>query len=49
MKGKTVIITGASSGIGKACALFFASRGSNVVITGRNEANLSNTLKEIRC
>jgi short-subunit dehydrogenase len=48
MKGKTVIITGASSGIGKACALFFASRGSNVVITGRNEANLSDTLKEIQ-
>lgn len=36
LKGKTVIITGGSSGIGKACAFKFASLGAQVVITGRD-------------
>jgi len=33
MKNKTVIITGAASGIGKASALLFAAAGANVVIS----------------
>jgi short-subunit dehydrogenase len=40
MKNKVVIITGASSGIGKACAEVFGGAGARVVITGRNAANL---------
>lgn len=40
MKGQTVFITGASSGIGKACAEQFAALGANVVITGRREERL---------
>ncbi len=40
MKNKVVIITGASSGIGKACAEAFGKAGAKVVITGRNAANL---------
>lgn len=37
MKGKTVIITGAASGIGKATAELFAKEGANVVVSDINE------------
>lgn len=37
MNGKTVIITGAGSGIGRAAALKFAQNGANVVISDINE------------
>lgn len=33
---KTICITGATSGIGKACALKFAAEKNNIIITGRN-------------
>ncbi len=41
MKNKVVIITGGSSGIGKALALEFGKLGAKVVITGRNEERLN--------
>ncbi|MTI12080.1 SDR family NAD(P)-dependent oxidoreductase [Sansalvadorimonas verongulae] len=40
MEGKTVIITGGSSGIGKSTALEFAQKGAQVLITGRREEAL---------
>lgn len=43
MKNKVVIITGASSGIGRACAEKFGNEGAKLVITGRNETNLQET------
>jgi uncharacterized protein len=46
--GKWAIITGASSGIGKALALEFAAGGFNVVLTGRNEQALSQVATECR-
>src|SRR5258706_7627655 len=45
--GKTVIVTGASSGIGKACVLEFAKRGANIVLAARNAAALENVAAQI--
>ncbi|XP_026314576.1 uncharacterized protein LOC113226231 [Hyposmocoma kahamanoa] len=39
--GKSVIVTGASSGIGAATAILFAEQGASVVIVGRNETKLN--------
>ncbi len=47
MKGKTIIVTGGGSGIGKAMAKKFALEGANVVITGRNADRLKNAKAEI--
>ncbi len=41
LNGKTVLITGAASGIGYETALSFASRGSDLVITDINERALA--------
>ncbi|MET1031715.1 2,4-dienoyl-CoA reductase [Domibacillus tundrae] len=47
LKGKTVIITGGSSGMGKYMAKRFFDEGANVVICGRNEEKLAGAKKEI--
>jgi dehydrogenase/reductase SDR family member 7B len=44
MKDKVVVITGGSSGIGKALAEVFGSNGSKILITGRNAAELEATV-----
>jgi NAD(P)-dependent dehydrogenase (short-subunit alcohol dehydrogenase family) len=41
MQDKVVIVTGATSGIGRATALLFAENGSQVVAIGRNETELN--------
>jgi len=48
LSGKTALITGASSGIGKSIAKLFAEQGANVVITARREKELSYLAGEIR-
>jgi 3-hydroxy acid dehydrogenase/malonic semialdehyde reductase len=45
--GQTAFITGASSGIGKACAELFASLGVNLVITARRMDRLNTISKEL--
>ena len=43
LENKTILVTGASSGIGKAIAIECAKMGAKVVVTGRNEARLQET------
>jgi 3-oxoacyl-[acyl-carrier protein] reductase len=45
--GKTIVITGAGSGIGRATALIFAREGANVVCTDLNEAAARETAAAI--
>ena len=40
IKGKTVIITGASAGFGRGTAYAFAKEGANLVLTARREERL---------
>ncbi len=47
MKDKVVVITGGSSGIGKALAEEFGRHGSRILITGRNVAELDNAVSEL--
>jgi NAD(P)-dependent dehydrogenase (short-subunit alcohol dehydrogenase family) len=44
LEGKTVLVTGASSGIGRATAVLCAEMGAKVVALGRNEQRLEETL-----
>lgn len=48
MKDKVVVITGGSSGIGKALAETFGRNGSKIVITGRNADELSKAVAELK-
>lgn len=46
--GKVAFVTGATSGIGQACALAFGRAGANVVCVGRNEDALADVERRIR-
>lgn len=48
MVEKVVIVTGASSGIGKACAMSFAKKNVAIVIAARNTENLRVTAEELK-
>jgi NAD(P)-dependent dehydrogenase (short-subunit alcohol dehydrogenase family) len=47
IKGKVIVVTGASSGIGKAAALKLAAAGAKVMLVARGEEKLLETKKEI--
>lgn len=47
LENKTVLVTGASSGIGRATAIECAKLGATVVITGRNEERLNAVYEEL--
>lgn len=44
LKGKTIFVTGASSGIGRGIAVACSKMGANLIINGRNEEKLNETL-----
>jgi 3-oxoacyl-[acyl-carrier protein] reductase len=47
LKGKKVLVTGASGGIGKAIALELSLNGADLCLTGRNKSELENLQKTI--
>ena len=47
LSGKTILVTGASSGIGQATAIECSKLGASLVLTGRNEQRLQETLAEL--
>jgi len=47
VEGKTILVTGASSGIGRATAIECSKMGASVIITGRNEERLNETFKAL--
>ena len=47
LKGKRILVTGASSGIGAQTAITASVMGAALIITGRNEKNLNSTLSQL--
>lgn len=47
LKGKTIFVTGASSGIGRSIALECSKAGASLIITGRNAERLSQTFSDL--
>ena len=47
LKGKKVLVTGASGGIGKAIAIELSSNGADLCLTGRNKSELESLQKLI--
>lgn len=45
IEGKTILVTGATSGIGRATAITCAQMGARVVLVGRNKERLNETLR----
>lgn len=48
IRGQVVVVTGASSGVGRACARTFGARGARVALLARNEEALQAAAEEIR-
>lgn len=47
LQGKTVLVTGASSGIGRSIAIACAEVGARVILNGRDETRLKETLSQL--
>ena len=48
LKGKLVLVTGGSRGIGKAIALMLADQGADLIICGRNQDTLNSAVEDIK-
>ena len=48
LEGKTILVTGASSGIGRGIAIACSKMGATVIINGRNEQRLAETMSEMQ-
>ena len=48
LEGRTALVTGASQGIGRACAVQLARAGARIALAARNETNLNEVAAEIR-
>ena len=48
MRGKTIVITGATSGIGEVAALRLAERGARIVFTARDKLRAAATMEKLR-
>lgn len=48
LEGKTILVTGASSGIGRGIAIACSKMGATIVINGRNERRLAETINEMK-
>ena len=45
--GKTILVTGASSGIGRSIAIECSKLGADIILTGRNEGRLIETISQL--
>ncbi len=48
LEGKNIIVTGASSGIGRECAIKFSELGANVILLARNQERLEQTYEQLK-
>ncbi|MFZ2055038.1 MAG: SDR family NAD(P)-dependent oxidoreductase, partial [Candidatus Aminicenantales bacterium] len=49
LKNKVVLITGASSGIGRSCAVAFARQGARLILAARRHERLEELGIELKC
>ncbi|MBS3070062.1 SDR family oxidoreductase [Candidatus Micrarchaeota archaeon] len=49
LEGKSVVITGASRGFGEALAKAFAKKGAKIMLSARNESELQQLAKKLKC
>ena len=48
LNNKNIIVTGASSGIGRQCAITFSQLGANVILVARNKERIKKTFEKLR-